>query len=147
MRPLCAESRSCCSSMFSLKIPTVGFFISLCRTQLCPPNPLKAARGISNPSPASERGWGGPTLPVLSSWEQNEGDTGAQSSCRQGVTLQLRIPVGAPWSEGSQPDWGVPKSGVPQVLEPWDPGPAQGTIFQPEIGGSEIFSVYVSNLN
>ena len=39
-----------------------------------------------------------PPSPVLGSWEQSEGDTGAQSSCRQGVTWQLCIPVGAPWS-------------------------------------------------
>ena len=37
----CVQSRSCCSSVFFLKIPTGGFLISLCRTQLCPPTPQR----------------------------------------------------------------------------------------------------------
>ena len=62
------------------------------------PSLLKAAGGIPSPSSAAERGWGGPALPSPGLWEQSEGDTGAQRSCRQGITWQLCIPVGAPWS-------------------------------------------------
>ena len=62
------------------------------------PSPLKAAGGIPSPAVAAETGWGGPALPSSGLWEQSEGDTGAHSSCRQGVTWQLCIPVGAPWS-------------------------------------------------
>ena len=83
------------------------------------PTPLKAAGGIPSPSPAVERGWGGPALPSPGLWEQSEGDTGAQKSCRQGVTWQLCIPVGAPWSWGSQPAWGCPSLGSLRI---WNPG-------------------------
>ena len=45
--------------------------------------------------------WGLPQLPPqdpsLPS-QQSDGDRGAQRSCRQGVTWQLCLPVGAPWS-------------------------------------------------
>ena len=59
----CVQSRSCCSSVFFLKIPTGGFLISLCRTQLCPPTPqrqqgeslvhhqLQREVGVALPSP------------------------------------------------------------------------------------------------
>lgn len=48
--------------MFSLKILTGGFLI-FCRTQLCPPNPLKASGSIPSSKSAVVRSWGGPTLP------------------------------------------------------------------------------------
>ena len=94
----CVQSRSCCSSVFFLKIPTGGFLISLCRTQLCPPTPQRQ-QGESLVHHQLQREVGeAPRSPVLGSWEQSEGDTGAQRSCRQGITWQLCIPVGAPWS-------------------------------------------------
>ena len=52
-----------------------------------------------------------------------------------GCSLVLRVPASL----------GVPKSGVSQDLEPWGPRSPQGSISQPEFGGSVDFSVYVSN--
>ena len=113
------ESRSCCSSMFSLKIPREGFLISLCRTQLWPPTPQRQ-QGAPLVHTQLQREVGvAPPSPVLGSWEQSEGDTGAQSSCRQGVTWQLCLPVGAPWSCGSQPAWGCPSLGSLRI---WNHG-------------------------
>ena len=89
----CVQSRSCCSSVFFLKIPTGGFLISLCRTQLCPPTPQRQ-QGF----PLLQREVRvAPPSPVLGSREQSERDTGAQSLCSQGVTWQLCLPVCAPW--------------------------------------------------
>ena len=142
------ESRSCCSSMFSLKILPGGFLI---RTQLCPLNPLKAAGGISSLSPAAERSWGSPSLgaappsPVLGSWEQSEGDTGAQSSCRQespGSSASLWV---LPGPEGPSQSMGARVRGPsgPGTLESWV---TSCTFPQAKVGGS-VEVLYVSNSN
>ena len=108
------ESRSCCSSMFSLKILPGGFLI---RTQLCPLNPLKAAGGISSLSPAAERSWGSPSLPsprlLGTEWRRHRRPEFMQA----GVTWQLCILVGSPWSWGSQPVYGCPSQGT---LRTWN---------------------------
>ena len=52
-----------------------------------------------------------------------------------GCSLVLRVPASL----------GVPESGVSQDLEPWGPRSPQGSISQPEFGGSVDSSVYVSN--
>ena len=119
------ESRSCCCSVFLLKIPTGGFLISLCRTQLCPPTPQRQQGEPLVHHQLQREVRAAPPSPVLGSREQSERDTGAQSSCSQGVTWQLCLPVCAPWPWGSQRAWGVSESGVPQDLEPWGPGSAQ----------------------
>ena len=80
--------------------------------------PPKSSRGTPTSSPAAEVG-AAPLSPVLGFWEQSERDIGAQSSCRQGVTWQLCILVGAPWSWGSQPAWGCPSLGSLMI---WNPG-------------------------
>ena len=94
--PLCVGVQE--SSMFSLKIPHGGFLISLCRTQLWPPTPQRQQGAPLVHHQLQTEVGAAPPSPVLGSREQSEGDTGAQSSCRQGVTWQLCIPVGAPWS-------------------------------------------------
>ena len=82
-------------------------------------NPPKAAGGTPSPPPAADRGWGGPALPSpgLLGTEcrrhrrpellQAGGDLEALHPC--GCSLVLRVPASL----------GVPKSGVPQDLEPW----------------------------
>ncbi|CAI9149600.1 unnamed protein product [Rangifer tarandus platyrhynchus] len=108
--------------MFSLKIPRGGFLISLCRTQLWPPTPQRQQGAPLVHHQLQREVRAAPPSPVLGSWEQSEGDTGAQSSCRQGVTWQLCIPVGCSLVLSVPASLGVPESGVPQDLEPWDPG-------------------------
>ena len=63
-----------------------------------PSNPPKAAGAPLLHHQLQTEVGAAPPSPVLDSWEQSERDTGAQSSCRQGVTWQLCILVGAPWS-------------------------------------------------
>ena len=63
-----------------------------------PSNPPKAAGAPLLHHQLQTEVGAAPPSPVLGSWEQSERDTGAQSSCRQGVTWQLCILVGAPWS-------------------------------------------------
>ena len=82
-------------------------------------NPPKAAGGTPSPPPAADRGWGGPALPSpgLLGTEcrrhrrpellQAGGALEALHPC--GCSLVLRVPTSL----------GVPKSGVPQDLEPW----------------------------
>ena len=93
----CVQSRSCCSSVFFLKIPTGGFLISLCRTQLCCPTPQRQQGESLVHHQLQREVRVAPPSPVLGSREQSERDTGAQSSCSQGVAWQLCLPVCAPW--------------------------------------------------
>ena len=141
------ESRSCCSSVFSLKIPTGGFLISLWRCQLCPPNPVKAAGGTPSSSPAAERGWGGPALPcpglLGTEWRRHRrpelpqagGDLAALYP--YGCSLVLRVPasLGGAWVCGPS------GSGT---LGSWV---SSGALSQPEGRGSVDSSVYVYNSN
>ena len=120
MGPPCAGVQELLFQSSLFKDPPVGVSSSpSAGSSSALPTPLKAAGGIPSPSPAAERGWGGPALPSPGLWEQSEGDTGAQRSCRQGITWQLCIPVGAPWSWGSQPAWGCPSLGFLRI---WNPG-------------------------
>ena len=64
------------------------------------PTPLKAKTAGAPPVHHQLQGEVGaaPPSPALGSWEQSAGDSGSQSSCRQGVNCQLSISVGAPRS-------------------------------------------------
>ena len=93
--------RSCCFSVFPLKIPTMWGFPHLAlQDQALPFQPLKAKTAGAPPVHHQLQGEVGGTPPssALVSWEQSEGDTGSQSLCKQGINCQLGISVGVPWS-------------------------------------------------
>ena len=91
------ESRSCCSSVFCLKVPLGASSSPSAGPSSALPTPQRQqAASLVHHQLQREVG-AAPPSPVLGSWEQSEGDTGALSLCRQGVTWKLCIPVGACW--------------------------------------------------
>ena len=76
MGPPCAGVQELLFQSSLFKDPPVGVSSSpSAGSSSALPTPLKAAGGIPSPSPAAERGWGGPALPSPGLWEQSEGDT------------------------------------------------------------------------